>query len=88
MLAATPPWMNFLLGANDKIVNQNLGRTSYGTPRPATPNAKQVIPSQQGPSIGRMTRGYMDTPTPNMGIGGPALPPMQQLWNPNTSEVY
>ena len=87
MFGMTPPWLNFLMGANDKIVNPNLGRTSYGTPRPITPNAKQVVPSQQGPSIGKMTRSSLDIPTPNMGYGG-ALPPIQQMLNPAFQNEY
>lgn len=83
MFGATPPWMNFLLGANDKYITpQNpyqgqMPRTSYGTPRMP---AKVAQPSQQGPNIGRMTRNVDGVPTPNMGI----LPP---LFNPGMNEV-
>lgn len=84
MFGATPPWMNFLLGANDKFVTpQNpfqgqAPRTSYGTPRPVQ---KVTQPSQPGPNIGRMTRDPNAIPTPNMGI-------LPALFNPGAGQVY
>ncbi len=74
MLGVTPPWANFLLGANDKYIAP---RTSYGTPKP-TP--KYTPPSTPGPIVGRMTKGVNDTPTPNMGI-------LPALFNPKMKET-
>ena len=67
MVGVTPPWANFIAGANDKIVNPP--RTSYGTPKP-TP--KYEPPSTPGPRAGQMRRNPDGIPAPNMGILPPA----------------
>lgn len=78
------PWTNFLASRSmptapqlSRTIPQPQARTSYGAPRPV-----QNVPSQQGPALGRQTKNPLAEPTPNMGLTGPALPPITKMLNP------